>query len=184
MEQIRGWHYHHQKAPNKSFPQTGWSWMTKWPSTTRHSAKSLPRRPLVLAMPTPVGLFHQHPTSSPKINSQKYKAGNHLYGENLKPKSRVRARSIPLGTHTKFQLETLTRCMTSALHKLQEDITKRWWNTPWLVGVQCTHCPPHQPGECCLVACSSTKPHSPRGHGNHECNKVCQSDKVEIGLQK
>ena len=54
---------------------------------------------------------------------KKYKAGNHLYGESLKPKSRVRAQSMSMGTHTKFQLETLTRSMTSALHKLQEDIT-------------------------------------------------------------
>ena len=44
--------------------------MTNWPSMTRHSAKSLPRRPLVLAM-SPRGLFHQHPASSPKIYSQK-----------------------------------------------------------------------------------------------------------------
>ena len=44
---------------------------------------------------------------------------------------------------------------------------------------------PHQPGERYLVAFSSTKPHSPTGHGNnHECNKVCQSDKVVIDLHK
>ena len=173
-------------APNKSFPQTGWSWMTNWPSMTRHSAKSLPRRPLVLAM-SPRGLFHQHPASSPKYTHKKYKAGNHLYGESLKPKSRVRAQIMSLGTHTKFQHETLTRDMTSALHKLTQTSRGHYESLvkhPWLVGVQCTHCSPSQPGECCLVACSSTKPHSPRGHGNQECNKVCQSDKVVIVLQK
>ena len=74
-------------------------------------------------MLTPGGLFHRK--LSKNILTKKYKAGNHLYGESLKPKSRVRAQSMSLGTHTKFQLETLTRSMTSALHKLQEDIKNR-----------------------------------------------------------
>ena len=77
-------------APNKSFPQTGWSWMTNWPSMTRHSAKSLPRRPLVLAMSTPGGCFTNTPQALQKYTHKKYKAGNHLFGESLKPKSRVR----------------------------------------------------------------------------------------------
>ena len=183
MEQIRGRHYHHQKPPTKaSHRLAGHEWPTDhpWPGTL---LKSLPRRPLVLAM-SPRGLFHQHPASSPKIYSQKiqgrksplrwepqaeilHACPKHVFGHTYK---------VPAwNPHKRYDFRTT---QTSRGH--YESLVKH----PWLVGVQCTHCPPHQPGECCLVACSSTKPHSPRGHGNQECNKVCQSDKVVIGLQK
>ena len=172
MEQIRGRYYHHQKPPTKaSHRPAGPEWPTDhpWPGTL---LKASQEGPWCWQCP-PGGCFTNTPQALQKYTHKKYKAGNHLYGESLKPKSRVRAQIMSLGTHTKFQHETLTRGMTSTLHKLTQTSRGHYESLvkhPWLVGVQCIHCPPRQPGECCLVACSSTKPQSPRGHGNQECN--------------
>ena len=76
-------------------------------------------------MQTPGGCFTNTPQALQINTHKKYKAGNHLYGESLKSKLCVRAQSMSLGTQTEFQPETLTRSMTSILHKLQEDITNR-----------------------------------------------------------
>ena len=45
--------------------------MTNWPSITRHSAKSLPRRPLVLAMSTPGGCLTNTPQALQKYTHNK-----------------------------------------------------------------------------------------------------------------
>ena len=63
--------------------------------------------------PTPHELSKNKPTKL-------YKARNHPFDGKLKPKSYVRAQSMPLGTYTKFQLETFTRSMTSALRMAEE----------------------------------------------------------------
>ena len=132
----------------------------------------------------PRGLFHQHPASSPNIYSQEIQGRKsplrwepqaeipracpkHVFGHTYK---------VPAwNPHKKYDFRTT---QTSRGH--YESLVKH----P-LVSRGAVHSlSPHQPGECCLVACSSTKPHPPRGHGNHVCNKVCQSDKFVIGLQK
>ena len=57
-----------------------------------------------------------------------YNARNHFYGENFKLKLCMCAQSIALDTHTKLQLEILTRSMISVIHKFQEIILENSWN--------------------------------------------------------
>ena len=59
-----------------------------------------------------------------KINS----ARNSIYVENFKLKLCACAKSMALGTGTKFQLEIRTRSTISAIHKFQENILKSSWN--------------------------------------------------------
>ena len=172
MEQIRGWHYHHQKPPTKASRRlAGHKWPTDHPQGSASNVD-------------PRGLFHQHPASSPKINSQKY----------TKPEvtPTVRTSSLNLACVPKARLWAHIQSFSSKPshevwppHYTNIKRTLRSASETPLVsrGAVCS-LSPHQPGECHLVACSSTKPHSPTGHGNNECNKVCQSDKVVIELQK
>ena len=121
MEQIRGRHYHHQKPPTKaSHRLAGHEWPTDhpWPGTLLKASQEGPW----CWQCHPGGCFTNTPQALQKYTHKKYKAGNHLYGESLKPKSCMRAQSMSLGTHTKFQHETLTRGMTSALHKFKRTL--------------------------------------------------------------
>ena len=57
-----------------------------------------------------------------------HNAGYHIYGENFKLKLCTSAQSMALGTHTKSQLEILTRSTISAIHKFQENILESFRN--------------------------------------------------------
>ena len=120
----------------------------------------------------PRGLFHQQPASAPKINSHKVQSQKsplrwepqaeipracpkHAFGHTYKfpawkphKKYELRTTQTSRGHYKALVLQALVKHLLvsrGAVHSLST----------------------HQPGECCLVACSSTKPHSPRGHVNH-----------------
>ena len=57
-----------------------------------------------------------------------YNARTHIYGDNFMLELCMCAQSMALGTHTKFQLENLTRSMISAIHKFQENNLESSWN--------------------------------------------------------
>ena len=179
MEQIRGWHYHHQNSPTKAFRRpAGHEWPTDHPQpgTLPKASQEGPW----YQQCRPQGAVSPTPASSPKINSQNIQSQksplrweSHAEIPRACPKHAFgRTYKVPAWNPQKeYDLRT-TQTSRGHFKAIVKDP---------LVSRDAVHSlSPHPPGECCLVACSSTKSHSPRGHGNHGCNKVCQSDKVVI----